>query len=221
MLRAASAIHTVPLISAVLTVSSWIVMKRGEGAISGDQLRLLEKDMAANDRARNIFVFLRRPLFSKIDPEFLKGKSFKDRAGRDALHALFVRNKVKAVVVAHEHLFSDITNDGVRYIISGGGGAPLYSTPQDAGFFHYMLVSVKDCDVKIDVISPYAIQIRTLFNNYGLEPRAGIEVVNTSNTGSDERHPCPHAQDCRRCIPRQGNQPFCERGAHETRCENK
>jgi len=157
--------------------------KGREGTISGDQLLWLEKDLAANDKATNIFIFLHRPLFSKIDPEFLNGKSFKDRAGRDALHSLFVRHKVKAVFAAHEHLFSDAINDGVRYIISGGGGAPLYSPPQDAGFFHYIIVSVKDRDMRLEVTSPYAIQIRTLFNNYGIEPRAEIEVVNTSNTG--------------------------------------
>jgi hypothetical protein len=125
---------------------------------------------------------LHRPLFSKVDADLSKGKSFKDKAGRDALHKLFVKYKVKAVFAAHEHLFSDTVKDGVRYLITGGGGAPLYSSPQDSGFYHYVLVSVAGGDIRIDVISLYSIQVRPLFNNYGIEPKAEIELANSSNT---------------------------------------
>ncbi len=157
--------------------------KGHEGTISGDQLRWLEKDLSTNDKALNIFVFLHRPLFSVIDPGLSRGKSFADKGNRDALHALFVGHKVKAVFAAHEHLFGDITKDGVRYIISGGGGAPLYKSPQDSGFFHYLLVRVQGGDVRIDVISPSALELRTLYNNYGFDPRAEVELANTSNKG--------------------------------------
>jgi hypothetical protein len=71
--------------------------KGWEGTISGDQLNWLENDLNANVTAQNIFIFLHRPLFSKIDADLSKGKSFKDKAGKDALHKLFVKHKVKAV----------------------------------------------------------------------------------------------------------------------------
>jgi len=167
-------------------VSHFVVLdteeKGSEGTIAGEQLKWLEKDLDANVEAQNIFIFLHRPLFSKIDPDGSKGASSKDKAGRDALHSIFVKHHVKAVFAGHEHLFSDMVRDGIRYLIAGGGGAPLYSSPQDSGFFHYLLVTVADGDIRIDVISPYSIHVRTLYNNFGIEPRAELELANNSNT---------------------------------------
>ncbi len=162
--------------------------KGKEGTISGGQLSWLEKDLKDNAKAKHILVFLHRPLFSDIDPDLSKGKSFKDRANRDYLHALFVRFKVGVVFAAHEHLYNETVKDGVRYIISGGGGAPLYSSPSEGGFFHYLLVRVTADDIHIDVLSPYTVRMRTIINNDALDPKAEIEVGNISHTDLDMRN---------------------------------
>jgi hypothetical protein len=41
---------------------------------------------------------------------------------------------------------------------------------------------VEGGDIRIDVLSSYSIQVRPLFNNYGIEPKAEIELANSSNT---------------------------------------
>ena len=151
-----------------------------EGTIKGEQLKWLEKDIEANRSAENIFVFMHRPLFSALDTETAKGKSFKDKSNRDYLHRLFKRYNVKAVFAGHEHLFSETVKDGIRYFISGGGGSPLYQAPSKGGFLHYLIIKVKDKGAAIDVMAPYNLHIRNISGNDGFELRAEIEVANTS-----------------------------------------
>ena len=148
------------------------------GTISGPQLAWLKKDLDANKNAGCIFVFLHRPLFSVEKPE---GLAFKDAANRDALHELFRQYKVKAVFAGHEHLFDDRVKDGVRYMILGGGGAPLSKSAGQGGFYQYAVVSVNGKNTTIDVISPEALETRRISGNDGFEPRAELEVVNISH----------------------------------------
>jgi hypothetical protein len=155
--------------------------KGREGAVTGDQLEWLEKDLHANRDAAHIFVFLHRPLFSAVDPEFVTGKSFRDRKERDALHALFERYKVRIVFAGHEHLYSDTVRDGVRYIIAGGGGSPLYRPADEGGLFHYLIVKVRESEVSVNVLQPYSIEVRPLSGNDGFESRAEVEVTNLSS----------------------------------------
>lgn len=42
------------------------------------------------------------------------------------LHPLFVKYRVRAVFCGHDHLYYHTTRDGVTYLVTGGGGAPLY-----------------------------------------------------------------------------------------------
>lgn len=42
------------------------------------------------------------------------------------LHPLFKQYVPRAVVCGHDHLYYRTTRDGVNYLITGGGGAPLY-----------------------------------------------------------------------------------------------
>jgi 3',5'-cyclic AMP phosphodiesterase CpdA len=122
-----------------------------EGVISGKQLSWLECDLETNGGASAVFVFLHRPLFSVEDPELKRGRSFRNRENRDALHRLFVTYRVKAVFAGHEHLFDERTVDGIRYYITGGGGAPMGAIPDKGGFFHYLLVTVSGKKVAVEV----------------------------------------------------------------------
>ena len=114
-----------------------------EGQIAGEQLRWLERDLERNRTAAAIIVAMHRPLFSPRDPELTIKRSFADRENRDLLHRLFVRYRVAAVFAGHEHLHDERVVDGVRYYITGGGGAPLYEPPARGGFYHYLVVTVR------------------------------------------------------------------------------
>ena len=45
---------------------------------------------------------------------------------REAWTPLFERYEVSAVFSGHDHVYSRAERNGVRYFVSGGGGAPLY-----------------------------------------------------------------------------------------------
>src|SRR5262249_1765974 len=40
---------------------------------------------------------------------------------------LFERHRVRAVFAGHDHAYERMERNGVRYFVSGGGGAPLYA----------------------------------------------------------------------------------------------
>jgi len=121
--------------------------------ITGDQLEWLKEDLRKSRAARHKFVFLHAPLYP-VDGHMgqCMDKYPKDR---DALHALFVRNRVTAVFQGHEHLFSAQTKNGVKYIITGGGGAPLYPSFKGEGdFHHFVLVTVSEDKVEMKLVKP-------------------------------------------------------------------
>ena len=100
---------------------------------------------------RPVFLFFHQPLFP-LDPAV--GLSLdRNPAERDQLHRLFVlhRQKIKAVLMGHEHLYHFHEHDGVPYYITGGGGANLYAPPELGGFHHFLLVKVDGDTVAVAV----------------------------------------------------------------------
>jgi UDP-2,3-diacylglucosamine pyrophosphatase LpxH len=122
-----------------------------EGRIAGKQFRWLKQDLERNQRATSIFIFLHRPLFSPKDPDLAQKRSFTERVNRDTLHRLLVRYKVAAVFAGHDHLYEERVVDGIRYYITGGGGAPLYELPDKGGFYHYLSVVVRGKKTTVEV----------------------------------------------------------------------
>lgn len=87
-----------------------------------DQTEWLERELAAarqDPRLRHIFVVMHHPPFSIS----LHGGQ---RDLRERWTPLFERYDVTAVFSGHDHVYSRGEVNGVRYIVSGGGGAPLY-----------------------------------------------------------------------------------------------
>jgi hypothetical protein len=62
---------------------------------------------------------------------------------RDDLHQLFVKTGVKAVFQGDDHRYDQMAKDQILYIITGGGGAPIYALKDAGGYFHYVWVSVQ------------------------------------------------------------------------------
>jgi hypothetical protein len=100
-------------------------------AIGGEQLLWLEETLSHSPTGR-IAVFMHHPLFPQghYQNEGL--------ANAQEIHALFVRYGVDVVFAAHEHQFFLNERDGVSYVISGGGGGPLYHE-NGGDFYHFLL----------------------------------------------------------------------------------
>ncbi len=99
-----------------------------EGMITGAQKSWLENDLAATD-AVWIVVFMHRPLFSGLhltDP-WMNPLSAAGQQNRDEIETLFRNYGVDIVFEGHEHHYLHHLENGIHYVITGGGGAPLSS----------------------------------------------------------------------------------------------
>jgi len=122
-----------------------------------DQTAWIERELIAarqDPGVRHIFAVMHHPPFSIS----LHGGA-KDLRERWA--PLFEKFGVSAVFSGHDHVYTRAEHNGVRYFVSGGGGAPLYpkrprSHPIDAAAvqkferaFHYLRVAVTGRRVEI------------------------------------------------------------------------
>ena len=82
-----------------------------------EQLQWLEERAKASD-ARHKFAAFHHPPFLF--------ETWGDSTIRDRIHPLLLRLKFCAVFCGHHHSFYTTTRDGLRYVVTAGGGAPLY-----------------------------------------------------------------------------------------------
>lgn len=76
-------------------------------------------DGAARDpKVRHVFVFFHQPSFSV-------GEFCGSAAEQGLWVPRFERAGVRAVFTGHEHIYERLERNGIRYFVSGGGGAPL------------------------------------------------------------------------------------------------
>ena len=54
-----------------------------------------------------------------------------NKALRERLHPLFQQYGVRLVFQGHDHLYYRTMRDGITYVVTGGGGAPLYDIEQE------------------------------------------------------------------------------------------
>jgi hypothetical protein len=108
------------------------------GYLGPAQLEWLKADLA-QARARQVFVFMHFPVWEpeRVTPEYYSFWS-------QTLHPLFKQSRVQAVFGGHYHSYGPTREfDGIRYFITGGGGAelrPEYRT--SGGEHHFVRVSV-------------------------------------------------------------------------------
>ncbi|MDD2715566.1 MAG: metallophosphoesterase [Candidatus Wallbacteria bacterium] len=124
---------------------------KGSFPISGAQMDWLKSELSSST-AKNKFVFVHRPLY----PLKSQGQHYNDSlniypADRDALLQLFKDNGVKYIFCGHEHFYNRQTVEGVENVIVGGAGAPLYTSAAKGGYYHFVLVTVKNGTVKCEV----------------------------------------------------------------------
>jgi 3',5'-cyclic-AMP phosphodiesterase len=72
--------------------------------------------------------------------------------GAGELSRILAGRKIPMAFFGHEHLYDEDLIDGVRYIITGGAGAPLYNAGFGDPSYHFIVVKVKDNSASAEVV---------------------------------------------------------------------
>lgn len=112
--------------------------------VTGRQLAWLKNMLELGRKYRHVFVFLHKPVVT------YEGGDMLDNA--EQLQKLFTEYHVTAVFQGHDHAYYYERVGGVDYYVTGGAGAPLYLRPSSGGVHHYLLVTVRGGDVKVQFL---------------------------------------------------------------------
>jgi 3',5'-cyclic AMP phosphodiesterase CpdA len=120
------------------------------------QYRWLIEDLkTARGKGKTIFVLFHVPPYSI-------GSHGSDEDVRAVLCPLFIQYGVTSVFNGHDHNYYRTVRDGVTYIVSGGGGAPLYPCNVNKGVIpgdRYESVNhILVCDVNGDTMTMTALR---------------------------------------------------------------
>jgi hypothetical protein len=119
------------------------------GYMGPAQLNWLKDDLQRT-RAKAVFVFVHFPVWEpeRITPEYYEFWA-------QTLHPLFKESRVRAVFGGHYHTYGPTREfDGIRYYITGGGGAELRPEYRKAGGqYHFMKVKVSGDSFDVRVIT--------------------------------------------------------------------
>jgi acid phosphatase type 7 len=90
----------------------------------------LESDLATAQKAHRFIV----PFFHKAIFSIGQHSDAKDvQALKPILHPLFRSHGVTLAFQGHDHLYYRTQQDGITYVVTGGGGAPLYDKIREPG----------------------------------------------------------------------------------------
>jgi len=119
------------------------------GYLGPTQLAWLRQDLKET-RARAVFVFLHFPVWEpeRITPDYYEFWA-------NILHPLFKASRVRAVFGGHYHTYGPTREfDGIRYYITGGGGAELRPEyKKSGGEHHFMKVEVSGDSFGVRVVT--------------------------------------------------------------------
>ena len=113
------------------------------------QLDWLKKDLASNKKEL-VFAFGHEPAYPVGSHKGSSLDAFP--AERDEVWSVFQENKVDMYFCGHEHLYNRSINQGMLQVITGGAGARPNVSSKDGGFYHFVIVDVKDngeCEVVV------------------------------------------------------------------------
>lgn len=90
---------------------------------ASEQGRWLEADLArARAEGKFIVPFFHKAIYS-IGPHARESDVL---ALQPVLHSLFKKHGVRLAFEGHDHIYYRTVRDGITYVVTGGGGAPLY-----------------------------------------------------------------------------------------------
>ena len=119
---------------------------------SSEQYVWLEETLAANTQPW-LFVYFHIPPYSSV-------QDYGEEIVRQTLTPLFEQYGVDVVFNGHKHNYERNEVNGVTYVVTGGGGAPLYAMqeqePTQAAFakaYHFVLLEIDGNRLEATVIS--------------------------------------------------------------------
>lgn len=127
----------------------FVVLDNARGRISQEHREWLSSDLAGNAQKR-IFLFMHQAPRAKVSEHTMAGDANQATAAAELL-SLARRSRVSALFAGHIHGFHEEDLDGVRLIVSGGGGSPIYLPEFLGGFYHWLLVKVYKDDFTVEV----------------------------------------------------------------------
>ncbi len=115
----------------------FVVLDTSQGHLTRAQLRWLEL-VLTTDKLKLVFTHMPPAGLRRWTLGGLGG--FKGRS-REFM-SLMSRKGVERVYMGHVHGFGHRVVDGVTYVLTGGGGSPLYPSLAPHRFYHFLLVDV-------------------------------------------------------------------------------
>lgn len=126
----------------------FIYLDNADGKLSNGQLKWLEGQLKI--KSRYTFLAMHMPPMNIV-----WWHAFEE--GAKAMVKLAQKYKVNYAFFGHIHIYDKRESKGVKFIVSGGAGAPLfrmplYFSPEGGAFNHYLLIEVDDKGIKEKVV---------------------------------------------------------------------
>jgi len=102
------------------------------------QTQWLEDDLERNQGAQYRFVIAHHPPFTAVASR--QGQN----AHMTALTPVFEKYRVTAAFFGHDHNYQHYLKNGIHYVVSGGGGAPLYDVDKPPAGITQKVVSIEN-----------------------------------------------------------------------------
>lgn len=170
--------------------SRFIVLNSDEDVAQGsEQYEWLSQELERTSkmpRIKHVFVGVHRPPYNSCQ----YANEDKVKALRQHIAPLLETYRVDIFFSAHCHYYERSESNGVTYIVTAGGGAPLYQCnqyPNDKQIYcevvnHFVYVTVQDENVHVDAyrIDGSLIESFDIYNDFG----------GAGEQGADEPDPC-------------------------------
>ena len=118
----------------------------------------LDKDLAAHQNAKWRIVFFHHTVHTCVAMPDRRAQSA-ERAER--LEPIFAKEHVQLVINGHDHDYQRHVAHGITYLVTGGGGAPLYDVTPDTPFIkktkkahHYCELTVNGDTISVRAVEP-------------------------------------------------------------------
>ena len=136
--------HFIALNSDIGNVSA---NERLRDAFWAEQTKWLEEDLQKSQQADYRFVFAHHPPFTAVS------RRQGDNPHMTALVPLFEKYRVTAAFFGHDHNYQRYLKNGIHYVVTGGGGAPLYDVDKPAEGITQKVISIENF-VSVSVDGP-------------------------------------------------------------------
>jgi len=128
--------------------------------VTGRQLTWLRGMLELGRGYRHVFVFLHKPVVTYEGGDTL--------GNAEQLRKMFAEYRVTAVFQGHDHTYYYRRIEGVDYYVTGGAGAPLYVRAEAGGVHHYLLVTVKGGEARVQFLPVPSFRVDEMENGTGI-----------------------------------------------------